>query len=71
VNFTSPDKPAQIRSFNQGNRNGQDAQSLIRTAEANLNQTTAVLTRLRELAMQLGVSRRVCALPRGEGNQPT
>ena len=43
---------AQIRSFNQGNRNAQDAQSLVQTAEANLNQTTELLTRMRELAMQ-------------------
>jgi flagellin len=43
---------AQIRSFNQANRNAQDAQSLIQTAEANLNQTTELLTRLRELSMQ-------------------
>ncbi len=43
---------AQIRSFNQGNRNAQDAQSLIQTAESNLNQTSELLTRMRELAMQ-------------------
>lgn len=43
---------AQIRSFNQSNRNAQDAQSLIQTAEGNLNQTTELLTRMRELAMQ-------------------
>jgi flagellin len=43
---------AQIRSFNQGNRNAQDAVSLIQTAEGNLNQTTELLTRMRELAMQ-------------------
>jgi flagellin len=43
---------SQIRSFNQANRNAQDAQSLIATAEANLNQTTELLTRMRELAMQ-------------------
>ena len=43
---------AQIRSFNQGNRNAQDAQSLMQTAEANLNQTSELLTRMRELAMQ-------------------
>ncbi len=43
---------AQIRSFNQANRNAQDAQSLIQTAESNLNQTTEILTRMRELAMQ-------------------
>lgn len=43
---------AQIRSFNQANRNSQDAQSLIQTAEASLNQTTELLTRMREIAMQ-------------------
>ena len=43
---------AQIRSLGQANRNAQDAQSLIQTAEASLNQTTELLTRLRELAMQ-------------------
>ncbi|MFO0599129.1 MAG: flagellin [Myxococcaceae bacterium] len=43
---------AQIRSFNQSNRNAQDAQSLIQTAEGNMNQTTELLTRMRELAMQ-------------------
>ncbi len=43
---------AQIHSFNQGNRNAQDAQSLIQNAEGNLNQATEMLTRMRELAMQ-------------------
>ncbi len=43
---------AQIKSFNQANRNAQDAQSLIQTAEGGLNQTTELLTRMRELAMQ-------------------
>jgi flagellin len=43
---------AQIRSFNQANRNAQDANSVVATAEANLNQTTDLLTRMRELAMQ-------------------
>jgi flagellin len=43
---------AQVRSFNQANRNAQDAQSLIQTAEGSLNQTTELLTRMRELAMQ-------------------
>lgn len=43
---------SQVRSFNQANRNAQDAQSLISTAEASLNQTTELLTRMRELAMQ-------------------
>lgn len=43
---------AQIQSFNQANRNAQDAQSLIQTAEGSLNQTSELLTRMRELAMQ-------------------
>lgn len=43
---------SQIRSFNQANRNAMDAGSLVATAEANLNQTTELLTRMRELAMQ-------------------
>ncbi len=43
---------AQVRSLNQANRNAQDAQSLIQTAEGGLNQTTELLTRMRELAMQ-------------------
>lgn len=43
---------SQIRSFNQANRNAQDAQSVVATAEANLNQTTELLTRMRELAME-------------------
>lgn len=43
---------AQIRSLLQANRNSQDAQSLIQTAESALNQTTEILTRMRELAMQ-------------------
>lgn len=43
---------AQIRSYNQAARNAADAISLIQTAEASLNETTNILTRLRELAMQ-------------------
>ena len=43
---------AQIRSFNNDNRNSQEAQSLIQTAEASLNQSTELLTRMREIAMQ-------------------
>lgn len=43
---------SQIRSFNQASRNAQDAGSLVGTAEASLNQTTELLTRMRELAMQ-------------------
>jgi len=43
---------AQIRSYGQAARNASDGQSLIQTAEAALNETTSILTRLRELAMQ-------------------
>lgn len=43
---------AQIRSYDQGSRNAQDGLSLIQTAEAAMNETTNILTRLRELAMQ-------------------
>jgi flagellin len=43
---------AQIRSYNQAARNASDAISVIQTAEGSLNETTNVLTRLRELAMQ-------------------
>jgi flagellin len=43
---------AQIKSYDQANRNAQDATSVVSTAEANLNQTTDLLTRMRELAMQ-------------------
>ena len=43
---------AQIRSYNQALRNASDAVSLIQTAEGSLQETTNILTRLRELAMQ-------------------
>ncbi|HEY0714732.1 MAG TPA: flagellin [Polyangia bacterium] len=43
---------AQIRSYNQAARNSADGMSLIQTAEGALNETTNILTRLRELAMQ-------------------
>lgn len=43
---------AQIRSYNQASRNAADAVSLIQTAEGSLQETTNILTRLRELAMQ-------------------
>jgi flagellin len=43
---------AQIRSYNQALRNAQDAISLVQTMEGALDQTTNILTRLRELAMQ-------------------
>jgi len=43
---------AQIRSFNQASRNANDGISVIQTTEASLNETSNILTRLRELAMQ-------------------
>jgi flagellin len=43
---------AQIRSYNQAARNAADGMSLIQTAEGGLNETTNILTRLRELSMQ-------------------
>jgi flagellin len=43
---------AQIRSYNQAARNANDGLSMIQTAEAALNTTTNLLTRLKELATQ-------------------
>ena len=43
---------AQIRSYNQAGRNASDGVSLIQTAEGSLNESTNILTRLRELASQ-------------------
>src|SRR5512133_2531564 len=43
---------AQIRSYNQAIRNANDGISVIQTTEAALNETSNILTRLRELAMQ-------------------
>lgn len=43
---------SQIRSYNQATRNAQDGISLIQTAEGALNETSNLLTRLRELATQ-------------------
>jgi flagellin len=43
---------AQIRSYGQAVRNANDGLSLIQSAEAGLNQTANILSRLRELAMQ-------------------
>ena len=43
---------AQVKSYNQASRNAQDGISLIQTAEGALNETTSILSRLRELAMQ-------------------
>jgi len=43
---------AQIKSYNQAARNAQDAISITDTADASLNETQNILTRLRELASQ-------------------
>ncbi|MBN2794395.1 MAG: hypothetical protein JXR88_03230 [Clostridia bacterium] len=43
---------AQIRGLNQASRNSQDAISLVQTAEGALNETQAILQRMRELAVQ-------------------
>jgi flagellin len=43
---------AQVKSYNQAVRNANDGLSMIQTAEAAMNSTTNILTRLRELAMQ-------------------
>lgn len=42
----------QIRGLNQASRNSQDAISMIQTAEGALNETQAILQRMRELAVQ-------------------
>jgi flagellin len=43
---------AQIKSYNQAVRNANDALNVTQTAEASLNETQNILTRLRELASQ-------------------
>ncbi|MBR58061.1 MAG: flagellin [Myxococcales bacterium] len=43
---------AQVRGLNQAVRNANDASSVLRTAEGGLVQTTSILQRLRELAVQ-------------------
>lgn len=43
---------AQIRGLGQASRNSQDAISLVQTAEGALNETQAILQRMRELAVQ-------------------
>jgi len=45
---------AQIRGLNQASRNSQNAISLIQTAEGALNETHAILQRMRELVVQAG-----------------
>jgi flagellin len=43
---------AQIASYGQAGRNANDGVSVIQTTESSLNETTNILTRLRELAME-------------------
>lgn len=43
---------AEIRSGKQANRNANDGISLVQTAEGGLNETSTLLTRMKELAMQ-------------------
>lgn len=43
---------ANIRSSKQANRNANDGISMIQTAEGGLNESTSILTRMRELAIQ-------------------
>ncbi|GEM04718.1 flagellin [Halolactibacillus miurensis] len=45
---------AQIRGLNQASRNAQDGISLIQTAEGGLNESHAILQRMRELTVQAG-----------------
>lgn len=43
---------AEIRSSRQANRNANDGLSLVQTAEGGLNETSSILTRMRELSIQ-------------------
>lgn len=43
---------AQVRSYDQASRNANDGLSVVQTAESAMNETTNILTRMRELAMQ-------------------
>lgn len=43
---------AEIRSSRQANRNANDGISLVQTAEGGLNETSTLLSRMKELAMQ-------------------
>lgn len=43
---------AEVRSAKQAGRNANDSISLVQTAEGGLNESTSILTRMRELAMQ-------------------
>jgi len=55
---------AQIRGLNQASRNAQDGISLIQTAEGALNETQAILQRMRELAVQSSTDTNVNELDR-------
>jgi len=43
---------AQIKSYNQAVKNGNDALNVVQTADSSLNETQNILTRIRELASQ-------------------
>lgn len=43
---------SQIRSFKAASRNAEDAQSLLQVAEGGLNETSNIIVRMRELAIQ-------------------
>ncbi len=43
---------AQVRSYDQASRNANDGLSVVQTAESAMNESTNILTRMRELAMQ-------------------
>jgi flagellin len=43
---------AQVASYQQASRNANDGLSVVQTAEAAMNETTNILTRMRQLAMQ-------------------
>src|SRR6187431_1917689 len=43
---------AEIRSAKQADRNANDGISMVQTAEGGLNETSSILTRMRELAIQ-------------------
>ncbi|MHC1682459.1 MAG: flagellin [Clostridiaceae bacterium] len=51
----------QIRGLDQGSRNGQDAISMIQTAEGALNETHSILQRMRELSVQSATDTNVTA----------
>jgi flagellin len=46
----------QIKGMSQASRNAQDGISMIQTAEGALNESTAILQRMRELAVQAGTA---------------